>query len=304
MVNLQGLGLSHCHLTGAGLRNLRNLRELRELWMSSANIADADLLNLMGMEKLVQLGLSGTQITDDGLTALAKLRSLMRIYLFNTLVSQEGTESLRKTLPSCRVKWKPIQKVDDSLMDVDPSTPLEQLLAGLPDEVRSAFQLPLEGGTTSGDAPKSMSDETFWQIIDKMDWEKTGQDDLVLEPAITELASKKDREILAFADLLSEKLHILDGENYARQIGNDAYKDRQTHFSRNCFLSARCCVIANGKEFYEQVTKDPALMPKDMEFEALLRLPSRAYERKTGKKLTYITKFSYETFANKAAWPD
>jgi hypothetical protein len=304
LTNLQGLGLSHCQISGVGLGHLRNLRDLRELWMSGARVFDADLMHLAGMSKLVQLGLSGTFITDDGLKTLSRLQALMRIYLFNTEVSQDGIESLRRKLPGCRLKWKPLAVIDESLRDVDPSTPLEQLLQGLPEEVRSAFQLPLEGGTAGGDIGRSMSDEVFWQVIDKLDFNQTGEDDRVIEPAINLLASKKDKDILAFADLLSEKLHNLDGEHYAREIGNDSYKGKQTHFSRNCFLSARCCVIANGRHFYDEVLADPKLMPKDMEFDALLKIPSRAYERKTGKKLTYITKYSYETFANKSAWPD
>ncbi len=305
LVNLQGLGLSHCQISGRGLAQLSNLCDLRELWMSGAAVEDTDLIYLKRMVKLVQLGLSGTQITDEGLLQLAHLQSLTRIYLFNTQVSQAGTEALRQKISGCRVKWKPASRIDESLLDVDPSTPLEQLLAGLPAEVRSAFALPLEVGTASGDAlPRSMNDDVFWEVIEALDWDKTGEDDAVLEPAILMLASRKDQDILDFADILSEKLHLLDGEAFARSIGKDAYKGPRTHFSRNCFLSARCCAIANGQEFYNEVLEDPEKMPKDMEFEALLRIPSKAYERKTGKKLTYITKYSFETFANKSGWPE
>lgn len=306
LVNLQGLGLSHCQISGRGIAHLSNLCDLRELWMSGAEVEDNDLVLLERMVKLVQLGLSGTQITDEGLHKLAKLQALMRIYLFNTQVSQQGTEGLRQKLSGCRVKWKPAARVDESLLDVDPSTPLEQLLAGLPPEVRSAFALPLEGGTTRSEslAARSMNDDVFWQVIEALDWEKTGDDDAVLEPAIRMLAGRKDQDILDFADILSEKLHLLDGQAFAKEIGQDAYEGPRLHFSRNCFLSARCCAIANGQEFYNQVLEDPAQMPKDMEFEALINVPSKAYERKTGRKLTYITKYSYETFANKSGWPE
>ena len=303
LTNLQGLGLSHCQITGAGTAALRNLTNLRELWMSGAKICDRDLKYLNKMDKLVQLGFSGTLITDQGLLELSALRALMRIYLFSTDVTQEGIAAFRQTLPSCRVKWKPQAQLDETLLDVDPGTSLEDLLSGLPDDVRAAFQLPLEVGSPDSNGLRAMNDDAFWKIIESMDWEKTGDDDQVIEPAIHQLSTRKDQEILAFADALSEKLHGLDGERYAKEIGQDAYKGPQTRFSKNCFLSARCCVIANGREFYEQVVSEPAEMPKDMEFEALLKLPSKAYQRKTGKKLTYIPKFSYETFANKEAWP-
>ncbi len=126
-------GLSHCSISGRGLVHLKDLFNLRELWMSGATVTDTDLRYFLGMEKLVQLGLSGTRITDEGLQKLKALQSLMRIYLFNTEVTQSGIDQFRLTRPSCRVKWKPISQLDESLVDVDPSTPLEQLLSGLPD---------------------------------------------------------------------------------------------------------------------------------------------------------------------------
>jgi len=98
-------------------------------------------------------------------------------------------------------------------------------------------------------------------------------------------------------------MHQLDSESFAKEIGQDSYKGPQTRFSKNCFLQARCCVIANGRDFFEEVLADPAIMPKDMEFEALLKIPSRAYERKTGKKADLRDKLSYETFSNKIGWP-
>ena len=301
---LQGLGLSHCNISGVGLGFLQNLHDLRELWMSGAQLGDADLHTLSGLQKLVQLGMSGTQITDAGLKRLSSLRSLIRIYLFNTNVTQPGIEVFRQLVPGSRVKWKPVAQVDDSLIDVDPGTPLDELLSNLPDEVRAAFQLPLDvpAGEKNNNNAYAMPEDVFWQIIDSLDWEQAGDDSLVIEPAVKALAEKKDKEILAFADMLSERLHDLDGESYAREIGKDSYKGPDKRFSKNCFLSARCCVLANGREFHELVLEDPTQMPKDMEFEALLKIPSRAYERKTGKKLSYVTKVSYETFTNKSLW--
>jgi hypothetical protein len=68
------------------------------------------------------------------------------------------------------------------------------------------------------------------------------------------------------------------------------------------FLYARCVVVANGKEFYEAVLKDPSKFPKNMEFESLLGLASGAYELKTGKEFEYSTGCSYESFSNPAGW--
>jgi hypothetical protein len=64
----------------------------------------------------------------------------------------------------------------------------------------------------------------------------------------------------------------------------------------------RSCVVANGRSTFEQVLADPREMLKDLEFEALLCVASKAYERKTGKEFTYVPSTSYETFSNDAGW--
>ncbi|MEL7120116.1 MAG: DUF4240 domain-containing protein, partial [Bacteroidota bacterium] len=70
------------------------------------------------------------------------------------------------------------------------------------------------------------------------------------------------------------------------------------------FLYDRCCGVANGKAFYEAVLKDPAKMPKDVSFEALLYVTHEAYQRKTSKSLSdYLPAFNYETFSNREGWP-
>jgi hypothetical protein len=73
-------------------------------------------------------------------------------------------------------------------------------------------------------------------------------------------------------------------------------------FSPDWFLYVRSCVVANGRSTFEQVLADPREMLKDLEFEALLCVASKAYERKTGKEFTYVPSTSYETFSNDAGW--
>jgi hypothetical protein len=68
-----------------------------------------------------------------------------------------------------------------------------------------------------------------------------------VEPAKATLALGAVRHIFEFADLVSEKLHALDGLHYALQIGEDAWS-HDKYFSVDNFLYARCCVVANGKE--------------------------------------------------------
>ncbi len=154
-----------------------------------------------------------------------------------------------------------------------------------------------------GKKQPEMNEGLFWRIIGKLDWNKSGDDNAVVAPAVAVLTQMSVKDILQFQDILAEKLHALDGEQYARQIGVYAYKDAGKPFSTDLFLYARCCVVANGREFFEQVLTDPRKMPKDIEFEALLYVARLAYERKTGEEYDYLTQIDFETFSNKAGWP-
>lgn len=98
-------------------------------------------------------------------------------------------------------------------------------------------------------------------------------------------------------DLLSEKLYLLDGREYAQCSTSD-----DEGISSDLFLYGRCCVVANGRTYYEEVLKNPAVFPKDLFFEALLDLPERAWFRKTGKELEYLPKYIYETGFNPHGW--
>lgn len=146
-----------------------------------------------------------------------------------------------------------------------------------------------------------LSEQRFWEIIALLDWSKEGDDDMVLDPAIAHLAAGSIRHIYEFADILSEKLYQLDNKKYAKHIGEDAWRTDR-YFSVDNFLYARCCVIANGQESFNQVLKNPKSMPKDLTFEALLYLPSEAYERRTGKNYDYLPAFNFETYSNQEGW--
>lgn len=148
-----------------------------------------------------------------------------------------------------------------------------------------------------------LSEKRFWEIIALLDWTKEGDDDLIVEPAVSHLAEGPIRHIFEFADILSEKLYALDAKKYAKHIGEDAW-DADSYFSVDNFLYARCCVVANGKELYHQVLENPETMPKDLTFEALLYIPSDAFERKTEKDYDYIPAFNFETYSNEEGWAD
>ena len=111
-------------------------------------------------------------------------------------------------------------------------------------------------------------------LIGAFDWANEGDDEAVIEPAVAKLSLLPVEEIAAFQEILAGKLHALDTEAHARSIGEYAYTSGGDGFSVDWFLSTRCCVVANGRDFFNSVVSDPSAMPKDMEFESLLYLRS------------------------------
>ena len=148
-----------------------------------------------------------------------------------------------------------------------------------------------------------MNEDIFWEIIGSLNWKKTGDDDAVLRPALKRLITMTAEDIYLFADILAEKLYLLDGIQYASNIGEDSYKGKDEYFSIDNFLYVRCCVVANGREYFEYILDNPTEMPKDMEFESLLYLPAQAYNTKTKTEdYKHITPLNFETFSNKEGW--
>lgn len=150
---------------------------------------------------------------------------------------------------------------------------------------------------------RPMDEEVFWEIINLFNWNKVGDDDAVLRPAVRRLAAMQIEDIYRFDDILSEKLFKLDGIRYAENIGEASYKGEGEFFSVDTFLYIRCCVIANGKRFFERVLADPTKMPKDADFEPLLYLARDAFNKKTkSDDYDHTTEFDFETFSNVEGW--
>jgi hypothetical protein len=147
-----------------------------------------------------------------------------------------------------------------------------------------------------------MDENNFWGLIESFDWDKEVDDVAVIQPAVTALADLPVTDIQSFEEILTEQLYALDTKAHARNIGEDAYKGEGEFFSVDQFLYARCVVVANGRELFNAVLTDPHLMPKDMEFEALLWVADRAHQRKTGERLDFHPHLSVETFSNRAGW--
>lgn len=156
-----------------------------------------------------------------------------------------------------------------------------------------------------GDAPAvmGMSEDRFWELIGMLNWDQEGNDEAVVAPVVEILSTSPFRDIYGFHDQLSEKLFRLDGQVFAAQIGEDAWHPDR-YFSVDNFLYARACAVANGRDFYLSVLADPARMPQDLTFEALIHVAGDAYKKKTGAYFDYIPVYNMETYSNEAGWPD
>lgn len=183
--------------------------------------------------------------------------------------------------------------------------PLKSADEGLIRELQKKYPdavLHIEAEESPGDRP--MDEDQFWAIIDQLDWNKEKSED-ILRPAVQALSQFSESDIAAFDDILATKLYALDGQRFAEQLGSNRYSEGgKRHFSVDSFLYSRCCVVANGREFYEKVLQDPSEMPKEYTFEPLLNLASKAHQLKTGKDdYDHLPEVWYETFSNPEGWP-
>lgn len=149
-----------------------------------------------------------------------------------------------------------------------------------------------------------MSEAVFWDLIKLLNWKKTGDDDAVLRPVVKALSRMSVEDIFAFDDILAEKLYALDTREICRGTyrGEIDLDDGEQYVSADDFLYARCVIVANGQEFFEDALANPLEVPQDMEFEALLELASSAYEEKTDEEYEHVTPLSYESFSNHEKW--
>lgn len=146
----------------------------------------------------------------------------------------------------------------------------------------------------------SSGHDFFWKIIDGLDWSKQGDDEKVIRPVVSRLAEMQDEDIFCFEESMAELLFAIDGEKWAK----DVYGDIED-MSDDDFLYTRCVALVNGKAYYERIKSGEVLLDPDLEFESLLEIPVRAWEKKyegQDMEYPYITKTSYETGGNTENW--
>ena len=154
---------------------------------------------------------------------------------------------------------------------------------------------------TPKEAYKTMMtrDKFFDLCNDVCDWDKSGDDELVVKPLVEYLSKLPDEDIFAFEDIMAELLYELDTkQNYETALKYDTHND-------DTFLYSRCIALVNGKNYFEKVKNGKIKDLWNMEFEALLYVARDAWEKKHGKsssEFPHISPVSYETGSNKEGW--
>ncbi len=142
------------------------------------------------------------------------------------------------------------------------------------------------------------SEEQFWEMIELFDWKQKNRADII-QPAVIALAKMPVSAIYLFEDFLSEKLFNIDTKQHA-----EAYMKQQTddYFSVDDFLYVRCAAVAEGRQYYENIEKNPAALSADIDFEHILSVAAEAYKIKTGREFEYSPLYNYETKSNIDKW--
>ena len=82
-------------------------------------------------------------------------------------------------------------------------------------------------------AASEMNEDRFWEIIEKLDWNKENAND-ILAPAAEALSQYSEQDIRQFSEILARKLYNLDGERFAREL------DPEDAYSEGLFMKKSC----------------------------------------------------------------
>lgn len=140
----------------------------------------------------------------------------------------------------------------------------------------------------------------FWNTMERCDWTREGDDEAVLKPVREYLAGQDDEKIFLFDDQMAELLYGLD----TRALADDCRK-AEAQMSDDSFLYSRCVALINGPVYYDKVRRGKEKRLWEMEFEALLYLPQRAWalkHRRDEEEYPHISPLSYETGSNREGW--
>lgn len=140
----------------------------------------------------------------------------------------------------------------------------------------------------------------FWITMELCDWGNEGDDDRVLKPVIEYLSGQSDAVIFKFDDLMSELLYGLDTRELADQC-----EEADPLMCDDTFLYSRCVALINGPAYYDRVKRGMERDVWNMDFEALLYVPQKAWALKnkcSADEYPHFAPLSYETGSNKDGW--
>ena len=145
-----------------------------------------------------------------------------------------------------------------------------------------------------------MTENQFWEILDRLDWTQEGDDARVLQPVVRAIVDLPDEEIFEFDNLLARKLHDLDNRELALKLYG-----KWENFSEDRFLCNRCVAVVNGREYYEAILAQREKLDPDMGFEAILYVAEEAWDQKHPDKTgeyPHVPEPDYESGSNTALW--
>ncbi|NJP68971.1 DUF4240 domain-containing protein [Streptomyces sp. ventii] len=140
-----------------------------------------------------------------------------------------------------------------------------------------------------------MDEERFWRLVEECrpPWPDPDADDLS-SALVERLTAEPATVTAAFAETLSRLLWELD----RRELGEDESSDS--------FLHTRAAVVAAGERAYRTVRADPVRFAPfatgPVRAGSLLSVPGRAWRRLTGEEWQRDTRYTYESYSNRAGW--
>lgn len=156
-------------------------------------------------------------------------------------------------------------------------------------------------------APVTMTWAAFWALIATLNGEAT---EAGCQRLAEELSRRSVPDIIGFAERHAEALYRLDQEKFGTLPVADMTDQNGEPFpqSADVFLYARCAVVAAGRAVWEGVffgvDKFAPYTSTEFDGEWLLYVPDQAYELATGKEWGRPTRYCFESYSNRAGWPD
>ncbi|WP_294228393.1 DUF4240 domain-containing protein [uncultured Shimia sp.] len=142
-----------------------------------------------------------------------------------------------------------------------------------------------------------MNDTQFWSLIEKIEGCKRRDGSTNFGPLVAELAKLTEADIHGFYECLAQKAYALDTrQHYRRFSWFPGLSDS--------FLYTRLMVVAQGKQAYHDVLKNPRAFPKRSPnwLEGLLYVAGDAYSDIAELEFSREATVNIESFSNEEGW--